>query len=196
MISFHWYGFLIVLALIICLSIVWHFRAKAQLADNHFYNLIFYLIIFGIIGARFWHVVFYNLNYFLASPWAVLKVWQGGLAIHGAVLAGLLTLYFYGRKHQLVFSRLTDLFALVLPLGQAIGRFGNYFNQELFGRPCEQGWCLAIEPANRPEAFINFSHFFLRGLYSVLCYLLSGSIVHFDCTFHYFICRFSGKGPA
>lgn len=158
-IKIHWYGLLVVMALLVCLRIAWRFKSWAYLTDNHFYNLSFYLIVFGIVGARLWHVVFYNLNYFLADPLAILKIWQGGLAIHGALLAGILTVYFYGRKHQLVFFRLTDLFSLVLPLGQAIGRWGNYFNQELFGHPCEQSWCLAIEPANRPEASVEFSHF-------------------------------------
>lgn len=159
LIKIHWYGLLVGAAVFFCLWLALKLAKRVPLAPDHIFNLAFYLVIFGLIGARLWHVVFYNFNYFLANPADIIKVWQGGLAIHGAIAAGLLTLLVYCRRHQLSFWLVAGMLAVVLPLGQAIGRVGNYFNQELFGRPCAYQWCIPINPANRPDQYVNFTHF-------------------------------------
>lgn len=140
----HWYGLLIAIAILVCLFILSKLARFRQIALDQIFDLSFYLIIFGFIGARLWHILFYNLSYFINQPLAVFKVWQGGLAIHGAILAGLITVYLYAKKQKLSFWLLADLLAVVLPLGQAIGRWGNYFNQELYGKACSFSWCIPI----------------------------------------------------
>ena len=172
-IQIHWYGLLIAAAVFLCFWLGLKMAIKAKLNQDQFINLVFYLVIFGLLGARLWHVLFYNFAYFFANPWAIFKIWQGGLAIYGAIVAGLIVLFVYCRKHRLLFWNLADILAMVLPLGQAIGRWGNYFNQELFGLPCNFNWCIPIAVVNRPEQFINFVYFHPVFLYeSILCFLL------------------------
>lgn len=143
-VKIHWYGLLMAVAVFVCLRLAIKLAKFRNLDQNHIFNLSFYLIIFGIIGARVWHVLFYNFSYFLNHPFDIVKLWQGGLAVHGSMAAGALVTYFYAKKHHLNFWRLADLLAVVLPLGQAIGRWGNYFNQELFGKSCDFNWCIPI----------------------------------------------------
>ena len=151
-VKIHWYGLIIVLAIVISIFLILRltksstsYMERDEIEDQHSWNLFFYLIIFGIIGARLYHVLFYNFDHFINQPLGFFKIWQGGLAIHGAIIAGIIVIYFYCKKHQINFLRYLDIFALVMPLGQAIGRWGNYFNQELFGKPCDFNWCIPIQ---------------------------------------------------
>ena len=144
-INIHWYGLLIVLAIVVSIILILRLAKINKIEDQHLWNLFFYLVVFGIIGARLYHVLFYNLNYFVNQPLDILKIWQGGLAIHGAIIAGIIVVFFYCKKHQLNILKYLDIFTVVMPLGQAIGRWGNYFNQELFGKSCEFNWCIPIQ---------------------------------------------------
>ncbi|MCX6785143.1 MAG: prolipoprotein diacylglyceryl transferase, partial [Candidatus Komeilibacteria bacterium] len=92
-------------------------------------------------------------------PWAILKIWQGGLAIHGALAGGFLAVVVWAHRNKESVWQYLDLLALSLPLGQAIGRWGNYFNQELFGQPTTSWWGIYIEAINRPDGWVNFSTF-------------------------------------
>lgn len=156
----HYYGLILVLAIIIA---VWqskkYFLKKNILNLNQFEDLIFYLIIFGFIGARFGHVVFFEFTYYLQNPIDIFKVWHGGLSIQGALLFGFLTVIFWARRYKISFWKLTDGIVLVLPLGQSIGRWGNYFNQELFGKPTDSWWGIPIEITNRVEGYKDFVYF-------------------------------------
>ncbi len=162
--SVRWYGLIIAIALIIGLIIALNFSKKRQIAKEHLYNLFFLLVVFGVLGGRLAHVMtdwsFYRQN--LAE---VLKIWQGGLAFHGVVLAGLLTVIFYGRRKKISFWALTDVIVPAVPLMQAIGRWGNYFNQELFGRPTHAAWGIPIDLANRPVGYEQFNYFHPLFLY-------------------------------
>lgn len=158
-IKIYWYGFLVSLAVIVCFIIALQLTKNKKEAQNHLWNLFFYLVIFGLIGARLYHVVFYNLSYFIKYPWEILMFWHGGLAIHGAIIAGIITIIYYCRKRHLLAWTYLDIFAVTLTLGQALGRVGNYFNQELFGRPCNLKWCIPIEPFNRPADYQNYLYF-------------------------------------
>ena len=141
-INIYWYGLILMLAVFISFLLL---IKISPFKKNIVFDLTFYLVIFGLIGARLWHVLFYNFGYFLENPLEVVKVWHGGMAVHGSILAGLLTIYFFARKKNINFWRLTDSLVVVMPLGQAIGRWGNYFNQELFGKQCEFNWCIPIQ---------------------------------------------------
>jgi len=158
--TIHWYGLILVLAIIIS---AWqarqYFLRKSIIKVTQFEDLIFYLIIISLIGARFGHVVFFNFSYYLQNPIDVFKVWHGGLSIQGALLFGFLTVVFWARHHKINFWKLTDGLVLAVPLGQAIGRWGNYFNQELFGRPTAGWWGIPIEVTNRVEGYKDFIYF-------------------------------------
>ncbi|MBT4210141.1 MAG: prolipoprotein diacylglyceryl transferase [Candidatus Komeilibacteria bacterium] len=158
--TIHWYGLILVLAIIIATLVArQYFLKKSIIKASQFEDLVFYLIIISLIGARFGHVVFFNFSYYLQNPIDVFKVWHGGLSIQGALLFGFLTVVFWAHRNKINFWKLTDGIVLALPLGQAIGRWGNYFNQELFGGPTNAWWGIPIAFANRVEGYRNFIYF-------------------------------------
>ena len=95
-------------------------------------NLIFWTVIFGIIGARLYFVLF-NLDYYLANPIEIIQVWKGGLAIHGGIIFGCLFVIFYTKKYKIRVLKVTDMIVVGLIIAQAIGRWGNFFNGEAYG---------------------------------------------------------------
>ncbi|GAC1322209.1 MAG: prolipoprotein diacylglyceryl transferase [Mycobacteriales bacterium] len=108
----------------------------------------------GLIGGRLYHVITSPQAYFGkgGDPVAALYVWRGGLGIWGAVLLGVSAGLLFARRRGIVPAALVDACAPSIVIGQALGRFGNYFNQELYGRPTHLPWALRIDPANRPAA--------------------------------------------
>lgn len=142
-----------------------------KIEKDSLFDLSFWLIINGLLGARIYDV-FLQLNYYLKYPLDTFKIWQGGLAIHGAIIAGLITIYFFSKKQKINFWFITALIVPGLALGQSIGRFGNYFNQELFGLPTAKPWGIPIDILNRPLDFLANSFFQPTFLYESLGCLL------------------------
>jgi prolipoprotein diacylglyceryl transferase len=124
----------------------------------------------GIIGARLYHVLTDYQLYFTAGghPLDALKIWRGGLGIWGAVAFGVLGAYLVARRRKIVFPALLDAVAPGIAAAQAIGRLGNWFNQELFGRPTTLPWGLEIDPSFRPAGYAQFSTFHPAFLYEML----------------------------
>lgn len=171
-IKIYWYGLFLVIGIVASLAVVLKEAVHKQLNLDKVYDLFFYLIIGGFIGARLWEVLIYNWSYFSLNPLAVFKIWQGGLAIQGGLLGGGLVLFIWcWHNHEDIWQYL-DLVALGLPLGQAIGRFGNYFNQELFGQPTNHWFGIYIEEFNRPFQAIGSTLFQPVFLYESLLNLL------------------------
>jgi phosphatidylglycerol:prolipoprotein diacylglycerol transferase len=145
------------------------FEAKRRGHDPEIvWDLLIYLIIGGVIGARLWHIFTpppssveqgITTAYYLTHPLDALAIWKGGLGIPGAVIGGVLALYFYARKNGMSFAEWVDIGAPSLALGQAIGRFGNFFNQELYGGPTNLPWKLYIDPAHRLTGFKNVEYY-------------------------------------
>jgi prolipoprotein diacylglyceryl transferase len=102
------------------------------------------------------------------DPVGALEIWNGGLGIWGAIAGGLLGAWLYCRRHGILLRPLADALAPGLLLAQAIGRFGNYFNQELFGRPTDVAWGLEIDRAHRPPGFEQYATFHPTFLYEAL----------------------------
>jgi phosphatidylglycerol:prolipoprotein diacylglycerol transferase len=150
-------------------------KEKYGATEDHVYDLIMYAVLFGLIGARLFHVA-YEYQYYLQNISEIPQVWQGGLAIHGGIVFGALVIYIYSKIHKLSFLKLLDLFTPSILLGQIIGRFGNYFNQEAFGTPTSLPWGIYIRPEHRPIEFINFEAFhptfFYEGLWNAVVLLL------------------------
>jgi len=122
------------------------------------FDISFYVVIGGIIGARIYHI-FLELPYYSKHPMEMVKIWQGGLAIHGGIIAGLVILILLCRKEKIDFWKFSAAIAPGLALGQAIGRWGNYFNQELFGLPTDLPWGIPIELMHRPMEYLNYGYF-------------------------------------
>jgi len=127
---------------------------------------------FGIIGGRIYHVITSPAQYFGANgnPVDALRIWEGGLGIWGAISLGAVGAYLYFRTHKttLNFRQLLDSLAPGIVVAQAIGRIGNYFNQEVFGKPTELPWGLEIDPVNRPDGFESYATFHPTFLYELL----------------------------
>lgn len=125
---------------------------------------------FGIVGGRIYHVISSPAAYFGedGNPWKAFEIWNGGLGIWGAVAFGALGAYIGARRHGASFTAFMDAAAPGLLLAQAIGRLGNYFNQELFGAPTTLPWGLEIDKVFRPEGYEQFTTFHPTFLYELL----------------------------
>lgn len=163
----HWYGlFLSLGALAGFIAFRWlGKRHGLKTADVE--SLFFWMIVAGLVGARLYHVV-NEWQYYATHPTEILSIWNGGLAIHGGLLAGLGVLVLFARRKHISAWLLADLAVPAVAIGQAIGRWGNYFNQELFGRPTDLPWGIPIEPLNRPIEYLQYSHFHPTFLYESL----------------------------
>ena len=160
----HWYGIFIITGILAGIVIILKLAEKYQLDKNKIIDSSFYLIISGILGARLYHVGL-ELPYYIVHPLNIVKIWEGGLAIHGAIIGGLLAIFYFSKKEKINFWLFTSMIVPALALAQAIGRWGNYFNQELFGRPTNLPWGIPIEPANRILEHYNGQFFHPTFLY-------------------------------
>ena len=167
------------------------------------WDLLIYLMIGGIIGARIWHIFTPSPNILvrdsitgeMVNPYFaggtvhlldILAIWKGGLGIPGAVIAGAIVLYFYARANRLNFAEWADIIAPSLALGQSIGRWGNYFNQELYGAPTNLPWKIFIDPAHRLAGYLDVKYyhplFFYESIWNFfnMCLLIWLSRRHAD----------------
>ena len=131
-ISIKWYSVLILISILIGMFLIEKEANKFNIDKDLLYNLIFGVIISGIIGARIYYVIF-NLDYYLHNIIDIIKIWEGGLAIHGAIIFAFIFTYFYSKKHNINIIHIIDLMIPSLMVGQIIGRWGNFFNSEAHG---------------------------------------------------------------
>ncbi len=161
-----------VLGITAALFVILKLTPYYHLEKSQIFDLSFWLIILGLVGSRLYDDLL-NLPYYLNHPVDSLKIWQGGLAIHGAIVAGLIVIWIFSKKNKIGFWRLSALIVPGLALGQAIGRWGNYFNQEIFGQATNLPWGVPIDLANRPLSYINSPFFQPTFLYESLgCFLI------------------------
>ena len=130
------------------------FRIPARVLQES----LFFGVLPGVVGARLYHVVD-QAGYYAADPLQAFAVWNGGLAILGGLAGGLLGLTWFARRYRVPLLRLLDIWAPSVLLAQAIGRFGNWTNQEAFGPPTDTPWGVYIEPAHRPAEYTAQTHF-------------------------------------
>jgi len=123
-----------------------------------------YLIITGVLGARLYYCVV-NFSYYVSNPFEILNIRQGGLSVHGMIIFGLLSLYWFSKKYDLSFKKLADVFFCASALAQSIGRWGNFFNSEAFGYPTNLPWKLYIPISRRPLEYLNDEFFHPTFLY-------------------------------
>ena len=126
-----WYSALIILGAMIGITMVLKEAKRYKYPTEFVFNMMFWAIIFGIIGARVYYVLF-NLELY-DSFWEACKIWEGGLAVHGGIIAGVLVILLYCKKYKVRAMRMFDFLAPAMLLAQAIGRWGNFFNSEAHG---------------------------------------------------------------
>lgn len=128
----HWYGIIMGSAVLLGLYLALREGKRRGVDENDILDLIFWVIPAAILGARLYYVLF-ELDYYMAHPAEIIAIWNGGLAIHGGLIGAILVGYFYVKKRNLPFLKIADIVAPSIILGQAIGRWGNFINQEAHG---------------------------------------------------------------
>jgi len=161
----YWYGILIVAGALAGAYLASREAKRRGIDPDHVWNALLIALILGVIGARLYHVISsprgtnIGFDYYLANPIEILNFRQGGLGIYGAVAGGILAVYLYARYTKLQFASLLDLAAPGLAIGQAIGRWGNFFNQELYGFPTDLPWGIPIDAAHRLPNFADLAQY-------------------------------------
>ncbi len=144
--TIRWYGVMIATACIVGIWVAGKEAERKSLDKKIIQDFSLYAIMGAIIGARFYYVVFGDWSRFLENPLSLFAIWQGGLAIHGGILGGLLVGLFYARRQNISFLKLADTFAPSLIIGQAIGRIGCFFNGDAHGYPTNLPWGMVFSP--------------------------------------------------
>lgn len=169
--TIRWYGLLIASAVLIGVSLSQYLAKRRHVDPNLLGDLAIWLVIGAIPAARLYYVLF-EWKQYSQHPEQIIAIWNGGIAIHGAILGGTLAAIIFARIQKISVWLLADLVAPSLILGQAIGRWGNFFNSEAFGDPTDLPWKLYIPPQRRPANFINFEYFHPTFLYESLWNLM------------------------
>ncbi len=184
--TIHFYALCIIAGIAIA---VWlgdkRFRSHGENLENVVADVAIWAVPFGIIGGRLYHVISSPGQYFgkNGNPIDALKIWQGGLGIWGAISVGAVAAYFAYKKQQKkkdlpAFGYFLDALAPGILLAQAVGRLGNWFNGELFGRPTDLPWALEIPVSKRPDGYASFATFHPTFLYELIwCTLIAAGLI-------------------
>jgi phosphatidylglycerol---prolipoprotein diacylglyceryl transferase len=165
--SVRWYGLLIASAVLIGVSLSQFLADRRQVNPDLLSDLAIWLVLAAIPSARLYYVLFQWQDY-AQRPDQIFAIWNGGIAIHGAILGGLVASLIFARLKRVPFWQLADLVAPSLILGQAIGRWGNFFNSEAFGDPTDLPWKLYIPLDRRPLPYAAYDYFHPTFLYESL----------------------------
>jgi len=147
------YGIIVASAILISLLVGEKLAKDNKLDTNTFWSSSLWVIIGGVVGARAYHVIDY-WDVYAANPIAILFIHNGGLGIYGALLGGAMSLVVYFRSIKEDIFGYLDLAAVVIPLGQAVGRWGNFVNMEILGTPTDLPWGMFVPPKYRPQHLI------------------------------------------
>ncbi|OGA53514.1 MAG: prolipoprotein diacylglyceryl transferase [Betaproteobacteria bacterium RIFCSPLOWO2_12_FULL_62_58] len=163
-----WYG----LMYLVAFALVWWFgryRIKTNpggvWSAKDLDDALFYGIVGTILGGRFGYVLFYKFGEYVAEPWRIFFVWEGGMSFHGGLLGVIFALWLYARSRRQDWLAVTDFIAPLVPLGLAAGRLGNFINAELWGRPTDGPWAMIFPNVDRmPRHPSQLYEFALEGL--------------------------------
>ena len=169
--TIRWYGILMAGAILVGFWLAERAARREGLPAEKILNAGQWAVVAGLVGARLYEVIF-NWDYYGHHLSKIPAVWEGGLAIHGGLIAGILVGLWVARREQLPIRPALDVVAPSVVLGQAIGRWGNFFNEEAFGTPTDLPWKLYISPANRPLQYSSNEYFHPAFLYESLWDLL------------------------
>ena len=149
----YWYALLIIAGMLLGTYFAKREFVRRGFDEDFIYDILFVAIPIGILGARFWYVLF-EWDYYSQNPGQILNIRGGGLAIHGGIVFGTLATYFFAKNKKLPFLDLIDVLVPSLALGQAIGRWGNFMNQEAHGGPTDLPWGIVIDGVKVHPTFL------------------------------------------
>ncbi len=174
---FHMYGVILAVGVLVGVYVAEQRWRRRGYPRDGIYDISFWVVIWGVIGARLYHVVT-DYQLFEDDPWRAFQIWRGGLGIWGAVIGGAIAVLVITHRRKMPTLAVMDCMAPGIVLAQAIGRWGNYFNQELFGKPSTLPWALEIAPAHRPSGYVQYSTFQPTFLYeSLACLAICGVLL-------------------
>jgi len=159
-----YYGIIYALGFIIAYFLIYHLAKKKdlKLTKEDVADLIFYLIIGTILGARLFYIIFYNPLHYLSKPWEIFAIWLGGLSFHGGLIGAIIGGLFFCKKKNMSFYDIADICVIPLAFGLFLGRIGNFLNSELVGRITDVPWCVKFKdyegcrhPSQLYESFKN-----------------------------------------
>lgn len=165
-VSVHYYGIVMALALTIGVLCAWFVTKKfyPEIDPEVIYDISPHIIIFAILGARLYYCLL-CADYYFSNPLEIFQIWHGGLSIHGGIVGGIIGGLIYAKGHSLPVLKLCDIFSYGLVLGQAVGRWGNFFNSEAFGLPTNSFLKLYIPIYKRPIEYFQSDYFHPTFLY-------------------------------
>ena len=177
--NIYWYGIIMALAIAVgTLVSDWIGAKYFELKKETIIDMAPYLIIFGIIGARIYYCLM-DFGFYTRFPSEILALRHGGISIHGAIIGGIIGLIIFAKRHNLSVKKLCDVSCIGLVLGQAIGRWGNFFNSEAYGTPTNLPWKLYIAPQYRQIPFQDTEFFHPTFLYeSILDLAIFGILIY------------------
>ena len=186
--SFHiyFYGILITIGVIAAAFLAQAEAKRRGLNPDVIWDVLFWAVVAGIVGARIWHILTpppsmvaqgITTKWYLMHPLDMINIRNGGLGIPGAIIGGALALWIYCRNKKLTFLTWLDVVAPGVALAQAIGRWGNFFNQELYGKPTNLPWKIYIDPLHRVAGYQNYDYFTPLFLYESLWNLLNMAVL-------------------
>jgi phosphatidylglycerol:prolipoprotein diacylglycerol transferase len=161
--AIHWYAFTMILAIVLGTFVASRYVARHGQDPNTVWDMLLWVLVPALIGARLYYVFIQSprgpqgIENYLSHPIEILQIWNGGIHIYGALIFGGIAVLLYMRVHKLPFSIYLDGVGLGLLLGQAIGRIGNFINQELYGPPTTLPWGLRIDSAHRVPPYNNLN---------------------------------------
>lgn len=163
-VEIHWYAFLMVVGGLIGLYVAMKLAVKHNLEPKIFEELVIWFAIGAVIGARVYYVI-YAWEFYSENLFEIFQIWNGGMAVHGVMIGGFIATVLFAKWKKVSFWKIADIAVVGLVVGQVIGRVGNYFNQEIFGKPTDLPWGIPIEIANRPDVYLNSEYFHPTFLY-------------------------------
>jgi phosphatidylglycerol:prolipoprotein diacylglycerol transferase len=166
-----WYGLLIASAVLIGVNLSMRLAKQRKLDPELIGDLAIWLVLAAIPAARLYYVTF-EWPAYSRHPEQIIKIWEGGIAIHGAIIGGTIAAILFAKLKNVSFWQLADVVIPSVALGQAIGRWGNFFNSEAFGNPTDLPWKLYIPPSRRPLEYMNFEYFHPTFLYESIWNIL------------------------
>lgn len=180
------YGIILMLAAVAAAIMAERLARRKGMDSEIVWDGLIWVLIGGILGARLWHVLTpppsmveqgITTFYYLTHPLDALAIWRGGLGIPGAVIGGGIALYLFTRKRGENFGEWADVVAPGLALAQAIGRLGNFVNQELYGRPTDLPWAIFIDPQHRLPEFRDQAYYHPLFFYESLWNLMNMAVL-------------------